>query len=82
MLVGAVNGPGAFAFAAKVPNVNVGGKTGSAENPAGAPHGWFIGFAPAEAPVVALAIVLENTPRGGEDAAPLAPRIITAAMGR
>src|SRR2546428_4444095 len=32
MLVGAVSGPGAFAFAAKIPGVNVAGKTGSAEN--------------------------------------------------
>jgi peptidoglycan glycosyltransferase len=82
MLVGAVEGPGAFAFAAKIPGVKVAGKTGSAENPSGAPHGWFVGFAPAEAPTVAVAILLENSPRGGEDAAPLGGRVMQAALGR
>ena len=82
MLVGAVSGPGAFAFAAKIPGVNVAGKTGSAENPSGTPHGWFVGFAPAEAPTVAVAILLENSPRGGEDAAPLGGRVMQAALGR
>lgn len=82
MLVGAVEGPGAFAFAAKIPGVRVAGKTGSAENPAGAPHGWFVGFAPAEAPTVAVAILLENTPKGGEDAAPLGGRVMQAALGK
>ena len=82
MLVGAVEGPGAFAFAAKIPGVNVAGKTGSAENPSGAPHGWFVGFAPAEAPTVAVAIVLENSPRGGEDAAPLGGRVMQVALGK
>lgn len=82
MLVGAVSGPGAFAFAAKIPGVNVAGKTGSAENPSGAPHGWFVGFAPAEAPTVAVAILLENSPKGGEDAAPLGGRVMQAALGK
>jgi peptidoglycan glycosyltransferase len=82
MLVGAVEGPGAFAFAAKIPGIKVAGKTGSAENPSGAPHGWFVGFAPAEAPTVAVAILLENTPKGGEDAAPLGGRVMQAALGR
>jgi len=82
MLVGAVEGPGAFAFAAKIPGVKVAGKTGSAENPSGAPHGWFVGFAPAEAPTVAVAILLENSPKGGEDAAPLGGRVMQAALGR
>ena len=82
MLVGAVSGPGAFAFAAKIPGVDVAGKTGSAENPSGPPHGWFVGFAPAAAPTVAVAILLENSPRGGEDAAPLGGRVMAAALGK
>jgi peptidoglycan glycosyltransferase len=82
MLVGAVQGPGAFAFAAKIPGVNVAGKTGSAENPSGPPHGWFVGFAPAEAPTIAVAILIENSPRGGEDAAPLGGRVMAAALGK
>jgi len=82
MLVRAVQAPGAFAFGARIPNVNVAGKTGTAENPSGAPHGWFVGFAPAEAPTVAIAVVIENTPKGGEDAAPLGGAVMKAALGR
>jgi peptidoglycan glycosyltransferase len=82
LLVRAVQAPGAFAFGARIPGVNVAGKTGTAENPAGAPHGWFVGFAPAEAPTVAVAVVIENTPKGGEDAAPLGGAVMKAALGR
>lgn len=38
----------------------VAGKTGTAENPQGADHLWFVGFAPAEEPEYAVAVVLEN----------------------
>ncbi len=81
-LVGAVEGPGAFAFGAKIAGVHVAGKTGTAENPAGAPHGWFVGFAPADAPVVAVAVIIENAAQGGLDAAPLGGRVMQAALGR
>ncbi|HET7699672.1 MAG TPA: penicillin-binding transpeptidase domain-containing protein [Candidatus Limnocylindria bacterium] len=82
MLVAAVSGPGAFAFGAKIQGVNVAGKTGTAENPQGSPHGWFVGFAPAEAPVVAVAVIIENAGQGGVDAAPLGGRVMQAALGR
>jgi peptidoglycan glycosyltransferase len=81
-LVGAVEGPGAFAFGAKISGVRVAGKTGTAENPAGPPHGWFIGFAPAENPTVAVAVIIENAGQGGVDAAPLGGRVMQAALGR
>jgi len=81
-LVGAVEGPGAFAFGAKISGVHVAGKTGTAENPAGPPHGWFVGFAPAEAPTVAVAVIIENAGQGGVDAAPLGGRVMQAALGR
>ena len=83
MLVGAVEGPGAFAFGAKIPNVHVAGKTGTAENvPGSAPHGWFIGFAPAEAPTIAVAVIVENTPEGGVTAAPLGAAVMRAALNK
>lgn len=83
MLVGAVAGPGAFAFGAKIPGVNVAGKTGTAENrPGQAPHGWFIGFAPAENPTVVVAVIVENTPEGGVAAAPLGGQVMRAALGK
>ncbi|MDI6871343.1 MAG: penicillin-binding transpeptidase domain-containing protein [Bacillota bacterium] len=67
---------------ARLAGVKVAGKTGSAENPHGAPHAWFIGFAPADAPVVAVAVVVENGGLGGEVAAPVAREVIAAALGR
>ena len=82
MLVNAVAGPGAFAFGAKIPGVNVAGKTGTAENPQGIPHGWFVGFAPAEAPTIAVAVILENTPQGSLDAAPVGGQVMRAALGK
>ncbi|MDO8506258.1 MAG: penicillin-binding transpeptidase domain-containing protein, partial [Candidatus Limnocylindria bacterium] len=75
-------GPGAFAFGAKISGVHVAGKTGTAENPAGPPHGWFVGFAPAEAPVVAVAVIIENSAQGGVDAAPIGGKVMQAALGR
>ena len=81
-LVGAVEGPGAFAFGAKINGVHVAGKTGTAENPAGPPHGWFVGFAPAEAPTVAVAVIVENSGQGGLDAAPLGGRVMQTALGK
>ena len=83
MLVGAVSGQGGFAFGAKIPGVNVAGKTGTAENrPGEAPHGWFVGFAPAENPTVVVAVIVENTPDGGVTAAPLGAAVMRVALGK
>jgi len=68
--------------AAALPGVAVAGKTGTAENPHGAPHAWFVGFAPASQPEVAVAILLENAGGGGAHAAPLASRLFQAALAR
>ncbi|MGL4789796.1 MAG: peptidoglycan D,D-transpeptidase FtsI family protein [Anaerotignaceae bacterium] len=38
----------------------IGGKTGTAQNPAGSDHNWFIGFAPAQEPEYAVTVILEN----------------------
>ncbi|HHW14200.1 MAG TPA: hypothetical protein GXX28_04605, partial [Firmicutes bacterium] len=65
---------------ASVAGVRVAGKTGSAENPHGPAHAWFMGFAPAEAPRVAVAVVVENGGLGGRVAAPVARRVIEAAL--
>ncbi|MGH2458186.1 MAG: penicillin-binding protein 2 [Chloroflexota bacterium] len=67
---------------AAVPNFPVGGVVGSppfgSPDPKGnlATHGWFVGFAPAEHPTIALAIFLGNG-SGPEDAARVAQRIFT-----
>ena len=48
---------------AEVPGVEVAGKTGTAEAPPRQPHSWFVSFAPAEDPEIAVAVMVEN---GGE----------------
>jgi len=58
--------------AAAVSGVRVAGKTGSAQNPHGLAHAWFIGFAPLEHPRVAVAVVVENGGAGGVVSAPIA----------
>jgi peptidoglycan glycosyltransferase len=65
---------------AALPDVTVAGKTGTATNPAGKSHAWFVAFAPAGDPHVAVAIVVENAGYGGDVAAPIARRVIAAAL--
>lgn len=78
MMVGAV--ARGTARAAGLPGVRVAGKTGTAQNPHGAPHAWFVGFAPADDPRCAVAVVLENGGSGGAVAAPVAREILRAAL--
>ncbi|HEY7131877.1 MAG TPA: penicillin-binding transpeptidase domain-containing protein [Candidatus Limnocylindrales bacterium] len=62
-----------FTTGAKVPGVPTAGKSGTAElGGSGAPHSWFIGFAPVRNPQVAIAVIVERGGRGGARAAPLA----------
>ena len=62
--------------AAKVPGVQVAGKTGTAENPHGKPHALFVCYAPADHPQIAMAFVVENGGHGASVCAPLAGRIL------
>lgn len=58
---------------ASIRNVTVAGKTGTAENPSGNSHSWFVGFAPANEPRLAVAVILEEAgTSGGQGAAPIA----------
>ena len=57
---------------AALPNVTVAGKTGTATNPHGGSHAWFVAFAPADDPRVAVSIVVENVGYGATYAAPIA----------
>jgi len=68
---------------AQIPGVAVAGKTGTAEAAKGTePHAWFIAFAPAEDPQVAVAIILENSGTGGRVAAPAVRPVMEAALQR
>ncbi|HUX47232.1 MAG TPA: penicillin-binding transpeptidase domain-containing protein, partial [Desulfosporosinus sp.] len=66
-----------------IPNVQVAAKTGSAE-PGGnvKTHGWYIAFAPAEAPRIAIAVIVENGGTGGGAAAPIARQIMQEALSQ
>jgi len=84
-----VAGPGGPAHEhVAVRGIPIAGKTGTAQvwalregkyQPAD-PHCWFIGFAPADAPKVAFAVLLENVPKGGGavSAGPYAKRVVEA----
>lgn len=50
----------------------VAGKTGTAENPHGASHAWFVGFAPFDDPQIAISVVVEQGGSGSGVAAPIA----------
>lgn len=66
---------------ARIYGVNVAGKTGTAQNETGESHSWFIGFAPAENPQVAVAVILESEGKsGGEAAAPIAREVMNEAL--
>ncbi|CUT00406.1 peptidoglycan glycosyltransferase [Candidatus Kryptobacter tengchongensis] len=71
-----VNGSAGTGKGAKVEGINVAGKTGTAQNPHGNDHAWFIGFAPYENPEIAFAIIVENAGFGGAVAAPIAREIV------
>ncbi len=72
---------------AQIPGVAVAGKTGTAQHGEGAaPHAWFTGFAPAGAPKVAVAVVVEDGGQAGSEAAggtvagPIAKAVMEAVL--
>lgn len=87
MMVASVsNGAGSNA---RIDGVEVAGKTGTAENGEGEPYTlWFTGFAPANDPRVAVAVVIENgggfgqSGSGNQVAAPIAKRVLEAVLFR
>ncbi len=71
---------GSARTASRAAGLMVGGKTGTAEAPSGPPHAWFIGFAPAEAPRVATAVLLPHGGEGAAVAAPIGGRVLARAL--
>ncbi len=72
---------GGTGTAAQIPGVRVAGKTGTAETGGTLNTTWFIAFAPAGAPRVAIAVVLQNqTGAGGTTAAPIAKAVMQAIL--
>ena len=79
---------GGTGTAAALPGVEVAGKTGTAElrPTAGGPQdpkntdAWFVAFAPARSPKVAVAVMLVGAGQGGATAAPIAREVLSAAL--
>jgi penicillin-binding protein 2 len=61
---------------AKMKDITVCGKTGTAQNPHGKNHAVFIAFAPKENPRIAIAVLVENAGFGATYAAPIATLLI------
>lgn len=74
--------------AAQIPGIQVAGKTGTAQQPGGAPHAWFVGFAPAQAPRYAIAVIVErggdlgDDATGGRVAAPIAAQVFSKLLSQ
>jgi penicillin-binding protein 2 len=91
-LTGVVEAPRGTGWRARVPGMQVAGKTGTTqvvslsvtekyENDEDIPvkyrdHAWFAAFAPAEAPEIALAVLVEHGGGGGRNAAPIAAKVL------
>jgi len=65
-----------------IPGIAVCGKTGSAENPGHAAHGWFVCFAPMEKPTIAVACIVEHGKHGATSAGPVCRAILDVYFGK
>ncbi|MDD3640345.1 MAG: penicillin-binding protein 2 [Atribacterota bacterium] len=61
---------------AQVENMEVAGKTGTAQNSHGENHAWFVGYAPYQDPEICITVFVEHGGDGSQAAAPLAREII------
>ena len=77
-----VNVPGGTGYGAKIEGVLVAGKTGTAQNPHGNNHSWFVCFAPYDHPKIAMAIIVENAGFGAAVALPMAKTIMEQYLSR
>jgi len=66
--------------AARLPNVVLAGKTGTGTHIGAPPDAWFVCFAPAEAPRLVVAVIVEDAGYGGVVAAPIARNIMREAL--
>jgi len=64
----------------RLASLSIAGKTGTAQNPHGPNHGWFIGFAPPDKPEIVVGAIIEFA-REGPYVAPLVSRAIAHYLG-
>lgn len=58
------------------PNIEIAGKTGTAQNPHGLDHGWFTSYAPLDNPEIVVTAFVENAGFASRSAAPIASLVI------
>jgi penicillin-binding protein 2 len=75
-MVEVVNVAGGTARGSRLRDWTLAGKTGTAQNPHGLDHAWFVGFAPAEDPQIVAAVIVEQGGHGSSAAAPIVSRLI------
>ncbi|MGD2154538.1 MAG: penicillin-binding protein 2 [Gemmatimonadales bacterium] len=75
-LVAVLNEPTGTARGSRLRDWTLAGKTGTAQNPHGEDHAWFIGFAPAEDPLIVATVLVEAGGHGSSAAAPIVSRLI------
>ena len=86
LMIGVVQG--GTGTRAAIPGTTVAAKTGTAQTVGGRAHAWMIAFAPAEAPTIAVAVIVESqkqgddTQTGGTVAAPIVKAVLQAALGK
>lgn len=73
-----VEEPGGTAHGQKRARYSAAGKTGTAENPHGEAHAWYLGWMPEPDPELAAVVLVENAGHGSEAAAPLATALFDA----
>jgi cell division protein FtsI/penicillin-binding protein 2 len=79
----AVVNEGGTGVAARIPGLDVAGKTGTAQiiakskSEKGQDHAWFAAFAPAKDPEVVVVVIVERGGHGGDVAAPIAKQIFS-----
>lgn len=66
---------------AYIPGIRIAGKTGTAQNPQGKDHAWFVCYAPVEDPSIVVVVLVEHGGQGGIEAAPIARKILTGYFG-
>ena len=79
---GAVMARKGTGWRARVAGMNIGGKTGTAQNPHGEDHAAFVAFAPVDQPRIVISVLVENGGEGGLTAAPMAQQILQAYFER
>jgi peptidoglycan glycosyltransferase len=83
LMLSVVNSSNGTGVAARIPGIQVAGKTGTAQTGGATIEAWFTAFAPVTNPQIAVAVLVENQPsadeyQGGTIAAPIAKAIIQA----